>query len=76
MEKLLKILNRIKPNVDFSKEENLIEAHILTSFDIVRLVVELNNEYDIEITPLHILPENFKSAQAILNLIEKIEQED
>lgn len=76
MEKLLQILNRVKPNVDFSKEQNLIESGILTSFDIIRLVVELNNEYDIEITPLYILPENFKSAEAILNLVNKIQEEE
>ncbi|MBQ8844674.1 MAG: acyl carrier protein [Clostridia bacterium] len=76
MEKLLEILKEIKPEIDFSKEENLIEREILTSFDIIRLVSELNNEYDIEISPLYIVPENFKSAQAILDLVTKIQDED
>lgn len=76
MEKLLKILNSIKPNVDFKTEQNLIESGILTSFDIIRLVAELNNEFDIEITPLYILPENFKSAETILKLVEKLQEED
>ena len=76
MEKLLQILNKIKPDVDFTKEKNLIEGRVLTSFDIVRLVVELNNAFDIEITPIHILPENFKSAEAIYALIKRIEEEE
>lgn len=76
MEKLLEILKEIKPGVDFEKEENLIDGGILTSFDIVRLVVEIGNEFDIEISPLHIIPENFKSAKTIMALIEKIEDED
>lgn len=76
MEKLIEILKEIKPGVDFEKEENLIEGGILTSFDIVRLVVEIGNEFDIEISPLHIIPENFKSAKTIMALIEKIEDED
>ena len=76
MERLLKILNEIKPGVDFEKEENLIDGGILTSFDIVRLVVEIGNEFDIEVSPLHIIPENFKSAKTIMALIEKIEDED
>ncbi len=76
MEKLLKILNELKPDVDFATETDLIGKGILTSFDIVRLVVELNNEFDIEITPIHILPENFYSAKTIMDLIEKIEDED
>lgn len=76
MEKLLKILEEIKPGVDFKKEKNLIEGGILTSFDIVRLVVEIGSEFDIEISPLHIVPENFKSAETIMALIEKIEDEE
>lgn len=76
MEKLLEILKEIKPGVDFEKEDNLIEGGVLTSFDIVRLVVEIGNEFDIEISPLHVIPENFKSAKTIMALIEKIEDED
>lgn len=76
METLLKILNGIKPGIDFSKETDLVEKRILTSFDILKLVVEINNEFDIEITPIHILPENFNSAEKIFNLIQKIEDEE
>ena len=76
MDKLIEILKNIKPNVDFTKESNLIESGILTSFDIIRLVMDINEEFDIEITPMHITPENFKSAQTIYSLIQKIEDED
>ena len=76
MEALLKILNQLKPDIDFTKETNLVEKRILTSFDILKLVVEINNEFDIEITPMHILPENFYSAESIYKLIQKIEDED
>ena len=76
MEQLLKILSQIKPGVDFTKETNLIEKRILTSFDILKIVVEINNEFDIEITPMHILPENFNSAESIYKLIQKIEDEE
>lgn len=76
MEKLLKILKDIKPDVDFEKETDLINKGILTSFDIIRLVMDISNEFDIEISPLYIVPENFKSAQAIMALIEKIEDEE
>lgn len=76
MEKLLEILTELKPGTDFSTETDLIGKGILTSFDIIRLVVELNNEFDIEITPIHIVPENFYSAKTIMALIEKIQDED
>ena len=76
MDKLLKILKDIKPDVDFEKETDLIGRSILTSFDIIRLVMEISNEFDIEVSPLYIVPENFSSAQKIMELIEKIEDED
>lgn len=76
MKQLLEILNQLKPGVDFTKETNLIEKRILTSFDILKLVVEINNEFDIEITPMHILPENFYSAESIYKLIQKLQDED
>ena len=76
MDRLLKILKEIKPEVDFEKEDNLIENKVLTSFDIIRLVMEISNEFDIEISPLYVVPENFKSAKTIMALIEKIEDEE
>ncbi len=75
MEKLIEILNSIKPGVDFTKEENLIEDKIITSLEIVNLVVEISNEYDIEISPLDIVPENFASAKTIMELIERLSDE-
>ena len=44
MEKLLKILNELKPGIDFETETDLIGRGILTSFDIIRLVVEFGYE--------------------------------
>ena len=76
MERLLNILKEIEPDVDFEKETDLIEKGILTSFDIIRLVMEISNEFDIEISPLYIVPENFSSASKIMELIEKIEEEE
>lgn len=75
MEKILNILQEIKPGVDFSVEENIIEDELLDSFDIVTLVAKLNDEFDIEITPSDLIPENFSSAKNIYNLVKKLEDE-
>ncbi|MCI6798997.1 MAG: acyl carrier protein [Spirochaetia bacterium] len=72
MEKLLKILNDIKPDVDFSSEEGLIDNEVFDSFDIVQLVGQISSEFDIEITPNDILPENFNSAEAMWQMIERL----
>ena len=75
MEEILKILSKIKPNITIDENTELIESGILTSFEILRLVIELNEEFDINITPLHTLPENFKNAKAISELVERLEEE-
>ena len=75
MEELLEILKDIKPGVDFENEESLIGEEILDSFDIVNLVTKLNDEFDIEITPSYLIPENFETVEAIYNLIQKLQEE-
>lgn len=73
MEELLTILENLKPDVDFSQEKGLIDNTILDSFDIVQLVSQLNDAFDIEIGPADIIPENFNSAEAIWALVQKLQ---
>ena len=75
MEDLIKILSEIKPGVDFEEEENLMEDEILDPFDIVSLVATIDEEFDVEITPKDLVPENFKSAKTIYDLITKLQDE-
>lgn len=75
MEKLLEILKSIRSDVDFENETKLIDDNILDSFDIVSIVGELCDVYDITITAEDLEPENFNSAAAILALIEKLQDE-
>lgn len=75
MEQIIKILKGLHPEVDFTTADGLIDKRILDSFDIVTLVGELADEFDVEIGAEHMVPENFNSAQKILALIEKLEEE-
>lgn len=75
MERLIEILEEMKPGVDFRTEQQLISGKILDSLKIVQLVGELNDEFDIEITPLDIVPENFESADAIYAMITRLSDE-
>lgn len=75
MEELIKILEEIKAGVDWKKETDLIGSHILDSLKIVQLVGELNDEFDIEITPIDIVPENFKTVNAIYEMVKRLEDE-
>ncbi len=75
MEKLINILNEIKAGVDWENEADLIDNHILDSLKIVQLVGTLNDEFDIEITPINIVPENFKTVNAIYEMVKRLEDE-
>lgn len=69
MEKLLKTLQDLHPEVDFLQAENLIEDGILDSFDIVTIVAETDIDYGVAIPPEELTPENFASARALYDLI-------
>ena len=68
-------LMELRPDVDFEKETALIDDGVLDSFDIVALVGELNEAFDIEIKPNNLVPENFNSANAMMALIEQLQDE-
>lgn len=71
----MEILTTLHPDVDFEIEDHLIDDAILDSMDIVSLVTEISDVFDIKITAKDILPENFNSAEAMYALIERILEE-
>ncbi len=76
MEDLLEILRDLHPEVDFESCETLIDDKILDSFDIVSIIAEVNDQFEVTISAEHIIPENFNSARALYELIQRLEDED
>ena len=74
LQEILDILNDLHPEIDFKKENNLIEDGILDSFDIVSLVAELNIAFDIQIGAKDIIPENFSSGDAIFKMVQRLRE--
>lgn len=75
MDTLLKILNGLHPEVDFSTCTTLIDDSILDSVDIVTIVAEIDAEFDVAVPVEELTPENFNSAQAIYDMICRLEDE-
>ncbi len=75
MEELMEILEDLRPDVDFEEEKALIDGGILDSFDIISLIAELNEAFDIEIKPSELVPKNFNSAEAIWALVDRLQNE-
>ena len=76
MEKLISILKDLHPDVDYGKETELIDGGILTSLDIVALISEINDAFDISIPAHEIRSENFNSAAAIMRLVDKLRERE
>lgn len=75
MEKLLEILASLHPEVDFKNTEGLVDDGILDSLDIVAIVTEIDAEMGVSIPAEEIVPENFNSAKALMELIERLDEE-
>lgn len=74
MEQLIEILEGVQPDADYENCTTLIDDGVLSSFDIISIVSELEDEYDIQIKPVDIIPANFNSAQAIYEMVQRLQQ--
>ena len=71
-EKVMDILMDLRPDVDFENETKLITNGILESFDIMSLVAEFEDEFDVKIKPKDLVSENFNSADAMVAMLQKL----
>ena len=70
---LIDILKEIHPEVDYETEKSLIDSNIFDSMDIVTLISEIADSFDIKIPANEIVPDNFNSAEALFRLIQELE---
>ena len=72
MEELMEILEDICPDVDFENEKALMDDKLISSFAVISIVSEISDTYGIKLTPADIIPENFNSAEAIWEMIGRL----
>ena len=72
-EQVLEVLKAVRRDVDFEKEMRLIDDDILDSFDIISIVSDLNEKFDVDITADELEPENFNTLDAIVALVESLQ---
>lgn len=75
MDELLEILNDIQPGVDFENETHLIDNHLLDSLSIISLVAELEDTFDITVPAVEIIPDNFNSVEAMMDMIQRLQED-
>ena len=67
---IIEILSEICPGIDFETETALIDDGLIDSLDIVAVVTELMEAFDVELGVDDLTLENFNSVEAIEELIE------
>lgn len=70
-EKILEILQDLRPELDFTESNDFIEDGYLDSFEMIGLVSALDKEYGISILGEDIIPENFANIESIINIVNK-----
>ena len=76
MEELIEILEEIEPGVDYENCITLIDDNYLDSLAIISLVTEIEEAFDVQIPTVEIIPDNFNSAKALWELIERLKEEE
>ncbi len=73
MDKLLEILSEVRPDIDFKNETKLIDNGILDSLNIMEIIAEISDAFDVELSPADIVPANFNSAASLWAMIERLQ---
>lgn len=73
MERLIEILEDLKPGVDYENVTDLVDGRYLDSLTILSLVAEIEEEFDVEIPTVEIVPANFNSVNSLWDLINKLQ---
>ncbi|MDO4165909.1 MAG: phosphopantetheine-binding protein [Eubacteriales bacterium] len=71
-ESILDILRELHEDIDFEAEEKMVDDKVLDSFDLVTLVTELGEEFDVEITAKDFVAENFNSVDSLTGMIARL----
>lgn len=75
-DEIKEILEDLRPDLDVENEKDLIDAGTLDSLDIISLVSELNDSFDIHISVEDLVPDNLNTLDAMVQLVERHQQDD
>lgn len=72
---IIDLLTELHEDVDFENEDGLVDGKILDSFDLVTLVTELSETFDVEIGAGDFVADNFNSADLLTDMIVRLMDE-
>lgn len=76
LDHMIELLEDVKGNVDYENCTTLVDDRVLDSFDILSIISSINDELDVSVPAKDIVPDNFNSAQAILEMVKRLVDEE
>lgn len=76
LDAVIEMLEDIEEDIDYENVTDLVDGKYLDSFDIIAIVNAANEEFDITIPASEIIPENFNSAQALCDLLVRLDEDE
>ena len=71
-QKILDVIAEVNKDIILYNGDNLFDAGILDSLQVVNLIAELEDALDIDIAAAYVVHDNFKTKEAIIAMIEMI----
>lgn len=76
LDHMIELLEDVKGNVDYENCTTLVDDRVLDSFDILSIISSINDEFDVSVLAKDIVPDNFNSAQAMLEMVKRLVDEE
>ena len=76
MEELKKMLENKFPNVNFDEEKKLVSNGFIDSLDVVEIISEIQDLFDVSITMEYMQTDNFESIETMWNIIVELRGEN
>lgn len=71
-EKILKILEDINEDIIEYDGNDMFREGVITSVEVLDIVSEIEDEFDIEIGAKYVVADNFANKEAIIALVKKL----
>ena len=73
--RIKEIIEDVRPDIEYNEDSLLIDEGLIDSFDAVNLVLDLNDEFNINIGVEDVTPENFNTVDSIEKLVERLRED-
>ena len=70
-ETIISLLEEVEPGHDYERINDIAESGIISSFDLMKLIIRINEVFRVSIPVEEIIPENFKSIETIATMVER-----